>query len=130
MYQYCVLQALPLAQRVTYSKVCGDVSLVVTPMTEPAPLRPAKYHCWRRPLSENLSRACDAFNSRQCSLRRTAELYAIPKSTLHDHAPSKVKENSSSGPEGYLSVYELQSSTLELCWSFWKVDSSVILVRF
>ena len=111
MYQYCVLQALPLAQRVALSKDCGDVSPVVTPVTEPAPLRPAKYHCWRGPLSENLSRACDAFNSHQCSLRKAAELYGVPKSTLHDHATGKVKENTSSGPERYLSVYEEE----ELC---------------
>ncbi len=54
----------------------------------------------------NMSKACKAFGSGECSLRKASEMYGIPRSTLHDHVSGKVKENGVSGPERYLSIYE------------------------
>ena len=102
---------MPLAKRIAYSKDCEVDVPLLSSTTKAPPLRPSSYQNWRGPLSVNLSKACQAFNSKKYSLRKAAELYGIPKSTLHDHATGKVLESSVSGPERYLSVYEEE----ELC---------------
>jgi hypothetical protein len=40
------------------------------------------------------------------SLRRAAEMYSIPRSTLHDHVSGKVKEFGKQGPKPYLTIEE------------------------
>ena len=40
------------------------------------------------------------------SLRRAAEMYKIPRSTLHDHVSGKIALGARSGPDPYLSVEE------------------------
>ena len=45
------------------------------------------------------------------SIRRAAEMYSIPKSTLHDHVRGKVEFGARSGPDPYLTVAEEE----ELC---------------
>ena len=44
------------------------------------------------------------------SLRRAAEMYSIPRSTLHDHVSGKVKEFGKQGTN----KEELQSSKLDV----------------
>ena len=104
-----VYTTVPLSSRVSYSKDC-EIDIHTTDVT-PAPLHPSNYLSWRGSLSINMAKACRAFNSGQCSLRKVAELYGVPKSTLHDHASGKVKEFNVSGPERYLSVHDEE----ELC---------------
>ena len=45
------------------------------------------------------------------ALRHAAELYHIPRSTLHDHVSGKVEFEAQSSPDPYLSVEEEE----ELC---------------
>lgn len=39
-------------------------------------------------------------------LRQAAEMYRVPKSTLHDHVSGKVAYGAKPGPDPYLSVEE------------------------
>lgn len=65
------------------------------------------YRAWN---DTNLMNAMQAVE-RGVPLRRAAELYNIPKSTLHDHVSGKVEFQARSGPDPYLSVEEEE----ELC---------------
>lgn len=58
-----------------------------------------------------LNRACDAVIKESFSIRRAAEQYAIPRSTLHDRMSGRVVHGSRSGPPTYLSCEEEE----ELC---------------
>ena len=40
------------------------------------------------------------------TIRRVAEVYNIPRSTLHDHVSGKVLLGTNSGPQKYLSDVE------------------------
>jgi len=40
------------------------------------------------------------------SVRRAAEMFNVPKSTLHDHVTGKVMFGARSGPDPYLSMEE------------------------
>ena len=46
------------------------------------------------------------------SLRRAAEMYNIPRSTLHDHVSGKIALGAKSGPDPYLSFEEELASFL------------------
>ncbi len=103
---------MPISNRIAFSRDCTVDIPSYAAMTEPdLPLRPSSYQNWSGDMSVKLAKACKAFTSGECSLRKASELYGVPKSTLHDHASGKVKEFSVSGPERYLSVYEEE----ELC---------------
>ena len=45
------------------------------------------------------------------SVRHTAELYDVPKSTLHDRVSGKVVEGVKSGPPSYLTIEEDEELT-------------------
>ena len=40
------------------------------------------------------------------SVRRAAEMYGIPRSTLHDHLTGRVQQHAKPGPQPYLSMEE------------------------
>ena len=68
-------------------------------------------HCGRLPYyrewnSDKMEKAIEAVNRGALSVRRAAEVYCIPKSTLHDRISGKVVQGASSGPEPYLNVTE------------------------
>ena len=50
--------------------------------------------------------AVELVKTKKLSLRKAAEMYGIPRATLHDHVSDKMGPDSSSGPERYLSVKE------------------------
>ena len=62
--------------------------------------RPQQYKDWHQ---NQLELACDAVAKHSLSIRRAAELFSIPRSTLHDHVSGRVQLGSSSGPTKYLS---------------------------
>ena len=66
--------------------------------------RPQSYRKWNGE-SETLMRACNAIREGM-SVRRAAEEYDIPRSTLHDYATGKVIFGAKSGPRSYLSPNE------------------------
>ena len=83
------------------------------------------YHCGRLPYyrewnSDKMEKATEAVNRGALSVRRAAEVYCIPKSTLHDRISGKVVQGASSGPEPYLNVTEeielIQFLTSVLVW--------------
>jgi hypothetical protein len=65
--------------------------------------RPQKYKtCWN---VDSLHKACDAVHS-GIGLRRTAEEYNIPKSTLHDYVSGRITFGAKSGARAYLTESE------------------------
>jgi hypothetical protein len=64
--------------------------------------RPCTYKNWS---SDNLKRTCKAVSDGM-SIRRAAEEYAIPKSTIYDHFSGRVLFGSKSGPKPYLTTTE------------------------
>ena len=67
--------------------------------------RPHKYQT-QAAHKERFSRALDSVRERGISVRRAAEEFNIPKSTLHDHLSGKVVAFGQSGPPRYLTDEE------------------------
>ncbi len=88
---------LPLKDRVLKSPSCLSVPLV------PLHYRPDKYKHWT---DDRMEKALDAVNLRSLTVRRAAEEYDIPKSTLHDRVSGRVLVGASSGPPKYLTDEE------------------------
>jgi len=65
--------------------------------------RPDKYKCWT---SDRISKALEAVTLQGLTVRRAAEQYDIPKSTLHDRVSGRVMAGASSGPPKYLTDEE------------------------
>ena len=65
--------------------------------------RQSKYKDWR---DSQLDRACDAVVKQSLFIRRAAEQFAVPRSTLHDRVSGRVSCGSRSGPPKYLSSEE------------------------
>lgn len=85
--------------------LCGRIakSSAVSPSARSfnlALLRPGSYRNWKD--SKGLQEAIEIVQRGELPLRRAAELYGVPKSTLHDRVVGKVKSNGQSGPEPYL----------------------------
>ena len=70
--------------------------------------RQPRYKDWRE---SQLERAYDAVVKQSISIRRAAEQFDVPRSTLHDRVSGRVTHGSSSGPPKYLSSEEEE----ELC---------------
>ena len=83
----------PLTQRVVSEKVHSnhnDRNVLIE--------RPAYYKDYNEISLQKAMAAVD----RGESLRRTAEKFGVPRSTLHDHIVGKVKLGAMSGPSPYL----------------------------
>ena len=65
--------------------------------------RPATYKHWS---SENMTLACEAVQKKGMSVRRAAEEYHIPRSTIFDRLSGKVEQGAVSGPVRYLNREE------------------------
>ena len=66
------------------------------------------YKLWDEPGAEPgavLSKALTAVDD-GLSIRKVAEMYSIPKSTLHDHVSGKVRYGAKCGPDPYLDLEE------------------------
>ena len=61
------------------------------------------YKVWS---NESMEMAIDSVKRQELSVRRAAEVYSIPKSTLHDRISGKVVHGVCSGPEPYLTATE------------------------
>ena len=85
---------LPLKDRILRRRTFGLHS-----PTSPLRGRPLSYKLYK---SENLKLATEAV-SEGVTIRRAAEEYNIPRSTLHDHVSGRVLLGSKSGPQKYLS---------------------------
>lgn len=65
--------------------------------------RPHVYKQWD---DISMVKAVDAVETKTLSLRRAAEVYNVPRATLHDRITGRVCHGSSSGPMRYLTVSE------------------------
>ena len=65
--------------------------------------RPAEYKSWNK---DSLDMACQEVREGRLSIRRAADTYQIPKSTLSDRVSGRVREGSHSGPSRYLTDEE------------------------
>ena len=71
--------------------------------TGPVRERPHEYGTWD---TGKMEKACREVQEGTLSIRRAAEAYCIPKSTLSDHVTGQVKDGAHSGPSRYLSDEE------------------------
>lgn len=62
-----------------------------------------KYKDWTE---SRIAKALEAVNSQGLTIRRAAEEFDIPKSTLHDRASGRVLAGATSGPPQYLTDEE------------------------
>ena len=65
--------------------------------------RPKQYKNWDE---ERLHRACEAVQKEHMSIRKAADAYRVPKSTLQDRVSGKVAFGATSGPSKYLTEEE------------------------
>ena len=65
--------------------------------------RPPEYKTWDK---DSMDKACRDVREGRLSIRRAAESYQVPKSTLSDHVTGRVSEGSHSGPSRYLTDEE------------------------
>ena len=61
------------------------------------------YKVWS---NESMEKAIESVKQQEFSVRQAAEVYSIPKSTLHDRISGKVVHGACSGPEPYLNATE------------------------
>lgn len=80
----------------------------------PSGHRPSTYKDY---MEDNLCRAYEAVKYDGMSIRRAADEYHVPKSTLSDRLTGKVKFGSHSGPERYLTDMEEEELVSFLCAS-------------
>ena len=78
-------------------KTASSISLPVP--LDPLLNRPDKYKCW---LDGRIEKAMAAVKDQGFTVRRAAEEYAIPKSTLHDRVSGRVLPGICSGQPKYL----------------------------
>ena len=87
---------LPLAQRIARTHSKFQKSLL--PTAGPR----GNYRSWE---DAELVSAMESVG-RGVSLRRAADMYGVPKSTLHDHISGKIALGARPGPDPYLSIEE------------------------
>ena len=74
--------------------------------------RPPRYKQWRE---DALVKAYNEVKEGRLSVRRAAELYNIPKSTLSDRVSGRVEFGSHSGPARYLTDQEEEELANFIC---------------
>ena len=94
----CSMSAIPLGNRVFHSRTAYVRSASV-PVYDT--YRPEKYKTWN---IDTLKRACEAVHNGS-SIRRTAEEYNIPRSTLHDYVTGRITFGAKSGAKAYLTEF-------------------------
>ena len=92
---------LPLSKR-----IIRDTSLE-PPFKDDFGLARSAYRTWENVSMQNALKAVDKGES----IRRAAELYNVPRSTLYDRVSGKVMHGARSGPQPYLSVEEEEELT-------------------
>ena len=92
------MQSLALKRR-TFKSVAPSVA--PNPYTYPIRDGPCKQ--WT---DETMARAITAVVQEAISISKAAEMYQIPRSTLHDHLTGRVEHGSLPGPARYLSMEE------------------------
>jgi len=99
---------LPLSERTFRSRRSRLSSALPFSVSE----RPSTYKLWT---DEKLRKAYEEVNGGHLSVRRAAELYGVPKSTLSDRVTGRVEFGSHSGPARYLSDAEEEELVSFLC---------------
>lgn len=99
---------LPLSERTFRSRRSKLSSALSFSVSE----RPSTYKLWT---DEKLRKAYEEVNGGHLSVRRAAELYGVPKSTLSDRVTGRVEFGSHSGPARYLSDAEEEELVSFLC---------------
>ena len=90
-------QTLPLQLRVSWSH--SKVAVSVPFYSQ----RPPTYGGYS---STSMQKAYEAVTAGKMSVRKAAEEYGVPRSTLHDRVTGKVALKAKSGPKKYLSDEE------------------------
>ena len=104
-----------LRDRVFVSSSFGKGALTMpTASHSHVPLRPVQYKSWSE---ENMSKAISAVVRDEIAVRKAAELYNVPKSTLGDRITGRVLPGSTSGPATYLTAQEEKELATFLCRS-------------
>ena len=76
---------------------------MLPPLAAPSlPCRPKAYALWTQ---ESLDQAIAAVH-KGTSIRRAADMFGVPRSTLHDHVSGKVEQFAKQGPKPYLNTEE------------------------
>lgn len=88
----------PLVNRVAISRTKARL-----PVQAPTILRPSSYKHWT---DERMNLAYEAYQTSSLSVRRVAEEYGVPKSTLQDRISGRVLHGAKSGKNRYLSDAE------------------------
>lgn len=91
----------------------GEDTIPTTSLSH-VPLHPVNYKSWTE---ENRSRAISAVIQDGIAVRKAAELYNVPKSTLSDRITGRVLPGSKSGPATYLTTQEEKELVTFLCRS-------------
>ena len=84
-------------------KQCTFKSRWLQPNTKQFPARSGPCRKWS---DEAMQNAVTAVENEGISLRQAAEMYKIPRSTLHDHVTGKVEHGALPGPSPYLTTEE------------------------
>ena len=73
------------------------------PLLLPFGSRPTKYKKWT---DVSIQQAVEAVKEKKLSVRRAAEEFGVPKSTVHDRVSGRIPFGCTSGPERYLTDQE------------------------
>lgn len=95
-----MLSSVPLNQRIVRSYT---VASTLTQRSSGLPLRSRPPKLWT---NENMQNAVAAVEKGEDSIRRAAEKYDIPRSTLHDHVSGKIQHGAKPGRDPYLTIEE------------------------
>ena len=102
-----MLHCPPLRERVYRGKPSAAVHAVAR-----IPIIRADYKQWPE---WSMKKAVDAVTVQKLSIRRAAEQYSIPKSTLGDRVSGRVQFGAVSGPPKYLTSMEEEELAIFLC---------------
>ena len=101
----------PLSDRVVKASGLG---LAVAHRVQPASLYRGEYKKWSE---ERMALAVDAVMKDGISVRRAAEEYDIPKSTLGDRISGRILPGAVSDPGKYLYLTKKRKNLYAFCWS-------------
>ena len=87
--------------------------------------RPLEYKAWDK---ESMEIACKEVHAGQLSIRRAAEAFSVPRSTLGDHVSGRVIEGAHSGPSRYLTDEE-EAELVHFLYARTKKDILAIVDR-
>ena len=102
-FVYIVAQLRPLKERLLIRGQTRGQDTLASAVALATSGRLPYYKVWS---NESMEKAIESVKQQEFSVRQAAEVYSIPKSTLHDRISGKVVHGACSGPEPYLNATE------------------------